>query len=114
MHRRSAVTQLAATLTGLSLGRVPSLDAAAPLSSEPFAVTGANLAESSGMVTCPVCHQMWDSLELTPAGPCLRCADRDPTLRAEPRSDPFWTLSPQEVSADWSPRSSAWRRSCDG
>jgi hypothetical protein len=73
------------------------LDAAAPPSSEPFTVTAANLAESSGMVTCPVCHEMWDSLDLTPAGRCLRCADRDPALRAEPRSDPFWTLSPEEV-----------------
>ena len=96
MHRRSAVGRLAATLGGLSLGRVPSLDAA-PASSEPFAVTGANLAESSGMVTCPVCHEMGDSLDLTLAGPCLRCADRDHTLRADPRTDPFWTLSPQEV-----------------
>src|SRR5687768_7425932 len=97
MHRRSAVTRLAATLTGLSLGRVPTLDAAASPPSDRFTVTDANLAESSGMVTCPVCHGMWDSLELTPAGPCLRCADRDSTLRAEPRSDPFWTLSPEEV-----------------
>ena len=97
MHRRSAVGRLAATLTGLSFGRMQNLDAAAPPSSEPFTVTAVNLAESSGMVTCPVCHQQWDSLDLTLAGPCLRCADRDPTLRAEPRSDPFWTLSPQEV-----------------
>ena len=97
MHRRSAVTQLAATLTGISLGRVPSLGAEAPVPGDPFAVTRANLAESSGTVTCPVCHKMWDSLELTPAGPCLRCADRDPTLSAAPRSDPFWTLSPQEI-----------------
>jgi hypothetical protein len=40
---------------------------------------------------------MADSLDLTPAGPCLRCADQNPTLRAAPRSDPFWTLSPEEV-----------------
>jgi hypothetical protein len=96
MHRRSAVTHLAATLTGLSLGRVPSLDAEAP-SRELFTVNDANLAESSGTVTCPVCHRMWDALALTPAGPCLRCADRDPGLRAAARSDPFWTLSPEEV-----------------
>ena len=96
MHRRSAVSRLAATLTGLSLGRVPSLDAAPP-PGDRFTVTDANLAESSGTVTCPVCHGMGDALDLTPAGPCLRCADRDPTLRAAPRSDPFWTLSPQEV-----------------
>ena len=88
MLRRSAVGHLAASLTGLSLGRVPSLEAAEP---------AADLPESSGIVTCPVCHQMWGALELTLAGPCLRCADRNPTLRAEPRSDPFWTLSPQEV-----------------
>jgi len=97
MHRRSAVGRLAATLAGLSLAEVPNLDAAPPLSSTPFAVTGANLPESSGTVTCPVCHELGDSLDLTPAGACLRCADRDPTLRAQPRSDPFWTLSPPEV-----------------
>jgi len=97
MHRRSAVGRLAATFAGLSLGEVPSLDAAPAPSSKPFAVTGANLPESSGTVTCPFCHEMWDSLELTPAGACLSCADRNPALSAEPRSDPFWTLSPREV-----------------
>lgn len=97
MNRRSAVTRLGATLTGLSLGEVPSLDALAPLPGQPFFVTRANLAESSGTVTCPICEETADSLELTPAGPCLRCADADPTLKAQPYSDPFWTLSPQEV-----------------
>jgi hypothetical protein len=97
MDRRSAVSRLAVTLAGVSLGEMPKLDAAAPPAGEPFAVTRANLAQSSGMVTCPVCQEMWDSLELTPAGPCLRCADRDPRLRAEPASDPFWTLSGEEV-----------------
>lgn len=97
MQRRSAVGRLAATMAGLSLGKVPNLDAAAPLPGEPFAVTRANLAESTGTVTCPICHEMWDSLDLTPAGPCLICADENPTLTVEPQSDPFWILSPQEV-----------------
>jgi len=39
---------------------------------------------------------MEDSLGLTPAGVCLRCADRNP-LRTEPHSNPFWILSPGEV-----------------
>jgi hypothetical protein len=97
MHRRSAVGRLAATLAGLSLLELPELEGAAPLSSEPFGVTAANLAESSGMLSCPVCQQVGDSLELTPAGPCLRCADENPAIKAEPYSDPFWTLSPREV-----------------
>jgi hypothetical protein len=97
MHRRSAVTRLGATLAGLSLGKAPNLEAAARLPGEPFSVTRANLAESSGTVTCPICHETADSLELTPGGPCLECADREPGLRAEPHSDPFWILSPREV-----------------
>jgi hypothetical protein len=97
MQRRSAIGRLAATLTGLSLGEVPSLGATVPPADRLFSVTRANLAESSGMVTCPICLEMADSLELTPAGPCLRCADEMPELRAEPRSDRFWILSPQEV-----------------
>jgi hypothetical protein len=97
MHRRSALSRMAATLTGLSVVELPSLDAMAPLSDEPFSVTRANLAESSGTVTCSFCHEMWDSLDLTPAGLCLRCADRRPATRAEPHSDPFWILSSQEV-----------------
>jgi hypothetical protein len=76
---------------------VPNVDAAAPLASEPFSVTQENLAESSGTVTCPICHETGDSLDLTPAGPCLRCADRSPRIRAEAQSDTFWTLSPGEV-----------------
>jgi hypothetical protein len=40
---------------------------------------------------------MADALDLTPAGPCLRCADRNPALKAEPYSDTFWVLSPGEV-----------------
>jgi hypothetical protein len=97
MHRRSAVSRLATTLAGLSVGEMPTLAAAAPLPGEPFSVTRANLAESSGMVTCPVCHETGDSLDLTPAGSCLRCADANPAIRAEPHSDTFWTLSPGEV-----------------
>jgi hypothetical protein len=97
MHRRSAISTLAGTVAGLSLGEVPRLDAAPPLPGEPFSVTRVNLAESSGLVTCPMCREMGDSLELTPAGACLRCADRNPALRAEPHSDPFWILSPREL-----------------
>jgi hypothetical protein len=97
MYRRSALSRLAATLTGLPFVGLPSLDALAPLSDEPFSVTRANLAESSGTVTCPLCHEMWDSLELTPAGLCLRCADGDPAIRVNPHSDPFWILSPREI-----------------
>ncbi|HEX6432991.1 MAG TPA: hypothetical protein VFZ87_02055 [Gemmatimonadales bacterium] len=96
MQRRSAIGRLAATLTGLSLEEV-SVAAAGPPSGGPFSVSRSNLAESSGVVTCPVCQEMGDSLELTPAGPCLRCADTSPELRAEPHSDRFWILSPQEV-----------------
>jgi hypothetical protein len=40
---------------------------------------------------------MADALHLTLAGVCLRCADQNPDLRVEPRSDPFWALSPREV-----------------
>ena len=97
MHRRSAVGRLASTLAGLSLTQMPDLDAAVPLSGEPFSVTRGNLPESSGTLTCPICHEMWDSLELTPAGPCLRCADENPALGVEPHSDRFWILSPKEV-----------------
>ena len=97
MDRRSAVGRLAGTLAGMSLVPVPDLDAAVPLLSEPFAVTRATLPESSGMVSCPVCHEVWDSLDLTPAGLCLRCADETPTRRVDPHSDRFWTLSRREV-----------------
>src|SRR4051794_14967774 len=97
MQRRSAVGRLAAAAAGLSLGSVPSLDAALPLEQDSFSVTSANLPASSGMVTCPVCQEMADALDLTPAGPCLRCADRNPALRAEAYSDRFWVLSPREV-----------------
>ena len=97
MHRRSAVGRLASTLAGLSLAQVPELDAAETPSGEPFSVTRSNLPESSGTLTCPICHEMWDSLELTPAGACVRCADENPALRVEPHSDRFWTLSPKEV-----------------
>jgi hypothetical protein len=97
MHRRSAVSRLAATAAGLSLGEVPNLAAAVPLPGEPFSVTPANLPESSGTVTCPACNEMGDSLGLTPAGLCLRCADRNPMVRVKAHSDPFWILSPREV-----------------
>ena len=97
MHRRSAVGRLAAALAGLSLVEVPDLDASAPLPGEPFSVTRGNLPESSGTLTCPICHETWDSLDLTPAGPCLRCADENPALGVEPHSDRFWILSPKEV-----------------
>jgi len=97
MQRRSALGRLAAAAAGLSLGTVPGLEAALPLEEDSFSVTRTNLAASSGLVTCPVCQEMADSLDLTPAGPCLRCADQSPALRAEPYSDPFWALSPREV-----------------
>jgi hypothetical protein len=96
MQRRSAVGRLAAAAAGLSLGKVPSLEAL-PLEDDPFSVTRANLASSSGTVTCPTCQEMADSLNLTPAGLCLRCADQNPALRAEPHSDTFWALTPREV-----------------
>ncbi len=96
MHRRSAVSALAGAVAGLSLGRVPNLGAAAPVLGEPFSVSHANLAESS-MVTCSVCREMGDSLDLTPAGLCLGCADRNPAIKAEAHSDTFWTLSPREI-----------------
>jgi hypothetical protein len=97
MQRRSAVTRLAASVAGLSLGQVPDLGATVPRRTRTFSVTRANLAESSGTVTCPVCQEMWDSLELTPAGLCLRCSDESPTVRSEPHSEPFWTLSHTEI-----------------
>jgi hypothetical protein len=97
MHRRSAVSRLAATVAGLSLLDLPDLEAAAPLPGGPFSVTPANLPETSGMVSCPGCQQTWDSLELTPAGLCLGCADKDPAVRAQPHSEPFWTLSRRQV-----------------
>jgi hypothetical protein len=40
---------------------------------------------------------MWDSLQLTPAGLCLSCADADPAIRARPHSEQFWALSPGDV-----------------
>jgi hypothetical protein len=97
MDRRSLVSTLAGALAGVSLGPPPKLEAAASFSGEPFSVTRGNLAESSGLVTCPGCEEMWDSLDLTPAGLCLRCSDAKPTLRAEPHSDTFWKLSHQEI-----------------
>jgi hypothetical protein len=97
MQRRTAVGRMATALAGLSLGEVPDLEASAALPGEAFSVTAGNLPESSGIVTCAQCHEMADSLGLTPAGLCLRCADRDPAVRVEPYSDRFWILSPQEV-----------------
>ena len=97
MHRRSAVSTLAAAVAGLSFGEVPSVVATEPLTGEPFSINPGNLAESSGTVTCPICHQLADSLELTPAGLCLACADRNPGVRARPHSDPFWALSARQV-----------------
>ena len=97
MQRRSAVGRLAAAAAGLSLGKVPDLEAALPLEDNSFSVSPANLAASSGTVTCPSCQEMADSLELTPAGLCLRCADQNPALRAEAHSDTFWALSPRKV-----------------
>ncbi len=47
MHRRSAVSALAGALAGLSLGRMPNLEAATPVSGEPFLSAHANLAESA-------------------------------------------------------------------
>ena len=97
MQRRTAVGRLAAAAAGLSLGTVPSLEAALPLEENSFTVTSTNLAASSGVVTCPVCQEMADALDLTPAGPCLGCADQNPALRAEPYADAFWVLSPRQV-----------------
>jgi hypothetical protein len=97
MQRRSALGGLAATVAGLSLGRLPDLSAAVPLTAEPFSVTRENLPQSSGAVTCPACQAMGDSLHLTPAGFCLGCADANPTIRTEPHSEPFWGLSPADV-----------------
>jgi hypothetical protein len=97
MQRRSAVNRMAAALAGLSLGKVPNLAGEVVLPDEGFSVTRANLAESSGLVTCATCQEMEDSLDLTPAGLCLRCADRHPAVRAEPHSNPFWILSPREI-----------------
>jgi hypothetical protein len=96
MHRRSAVSALAGALAGLSLGRVPKLDAVTPVSAELSSSIRANLAESA-LVTCAVCQEMGDSLDLTPAGLCLRCAERNPAIKAEPHSDTFWALSPREI-----------------
>jgi hypothetical protein len=98
MHRRTAVGHLAATVAGLSLGEVPELEPQASFPAEPFSVTPANLPESPGLASCAVCQETADSLDLTPAGLCLLCADRNPSVRASPHSDPFWILSPQEVS----------------
>lgn len=97
MQRRTAVSRLAATVAGLSLVEMPDLEATVSGDHEPFSVTAANLAQSSGMVTCAICYQMADALELTPAGLCLSCADRNPAARARPHSNPFWTLSPRQV-----------------
>lgn len=97
MDRRSAVGTIAGALAGLSLGAVPSLEAGELQAGEPFSVTDANLARSPGIVTCPICREMSDSLELTPAGLCLRCADLSPTVRTDPHSDTFWILSPREI-----------------
>jgi hypothetical protein len=97
MHRRAAVGRLAATVAGLSLAELPDLETVTPPGDQEFSVTPESLAESSGTATCPVCQEMADALELTPAGLCLRCANRNPGLRATPHSDPFWKLSPREV-----------------
>jgi hypothetical protein len=95
MQRRSAVGRLAAAAAGFSLGKVPTLEAALP--GNHFSVTRAKRAASSGMATCPTCQEMADALDLSPAGPCLRCADQNPALEAEPYSDPFWILSRGEI-----------------
>jgi hypothetical protein len=97
MHRRSALGHLAATVAGLSLGQAPNLSAETLVPGEPFLVDDENLPESSGQVTCPGCQEIGDSLGLTPAGVCLRCADRNPALRAVPHSDTFWALSPGQI-----------------
>jgi hypothetical protein len=88
---------MAVSLAGLSLGKVPDIAGEVALPGEGFSVTRANLAESPGLVTCAMCQEMEDSLKLTPAGLCLRCADRDPTITIEPHSNRFWILSPREV-----------------
>ena len=96
MQRRSAIGTLVGALAGLSLGEVPNL-AAAPLSNDGFSVTPDNLADGSSRVTCSMCHEVAGSLDLTPAGLCLACADAHPEVRAQPESDPFWVLSPREI-----------------
>jgi|tagenome__1003787_1003787.scaffolds.fasta_scaffold20833372_2 hypothetical protein len=97
MHRRSALGHLAGTFVGLSLGQAPSLSAETLVAGEPFLVDDGNLPDSVGLVTCPGCQEIADSLSFTPAGVCLRCADRNPGLRAVPHSDTFWALSPRQV-----------------
>ena len=97
MQRRTAVSRLAATMAGLSLVEIPDLEATVRGDDEPFSVTATNLAQSSGTVTCSICQEMADALELTPAGLCLSCADGNPAVRARPHSNPFWTLSPRQV-----------------
>lgn len=96
MQRRSMLGRVAAALAGLFLRRVPDLEAAPPPANA-FSVSPANLPQSSGIESCPICHTLWDSLQLTPAGPCLHCADSRPELRAEFESKSFWILSPKDV-----------------
>jgi len=95
MHRRSAVGRMAGALAALSVGQVPSLEAEVSANVK-FSVTPEKLPRSPGLVTCRRCQEMADSLELTPAGLCLVCADRSPEVRLEPHSDRFWTLSPRD------------------
>jgi hypothetical protein len=97
MHRRSAVSRMAGALAALSVGQVPQLDAALLPGDPAFSVTPENLARSSGLLTCPDCNELADSLELTPAGLCLRCADRNPAVKARSFSEPFWALSPRQI-----------------
>jgi hypothetical protein len=97
MHRRSAVGRMAGALAAISIGQVPQLDAAVSPGDPSFTVTPENLARSAGLVTCAGCGETADSLELTPAGLCIRCADRNPAVKVSPCSEPFWTLTPQQI-----------------
>ncbi len=58
--------------------------------------------QSAGNMECPACrtgHAEWDALDLTPAGICVRCsASSERPVAATPQSDPFWTLTPEEIA----------------
>jgi hypothetical protein len=97
MQRRSALGYLAAAVAGLSLGELPDFQPEPVHGSGRFVSGEEDQPQSGELLSCPGCGELGDSLELTLAGVCLRCADRNPALRVRPRSDPFWTLSPRET-----------------
>jgi hypothetical protein len=106
MERRTAVSRLAVALAGASLAHVSGLEALAP----PSAPSGVSLDEVAayalqqsgvGTVKCPACTEgyRWDNYSVTPAGVCVRCSALTvPAPSAHPESDPFWILSPDEIS----------------